>query len=116
MHRKGDPRRDVRLTLGVRVSTASGPASNLAGLHSGEPSPAATTGQRPHLDGLTDRVTDAGRPFDRRVDVRGLDQVEATQVLLGLGEWSVGALGPTRSAANHLRLGWLTETRGEDEG
>src|SRR3954452_7132311 len=77
-------------------------------------SPAPASREGPHLDRLADRLADAGQPDaraplpDRMPDarrpvecshfVRRLDQVEAAQLLLRLGERPVGALRPAGSA------------------
>src|SRR4051794_4878409 len=78
-------------------------------------SPAPASREGPHLDRLADRIADARRPVERSHFVRRLDQVEAAQLLLRLGERPVGALRPAGSAADDLRLARFAEPRREDE-
>src|SRR5262245_34698951 len=49
---------------------------------------------RPDLDGAELRARDAGRELDRLIQVPRLQQVVATQLLLGLGERAVRGREP----------------------
>src|SRR5919112_2727795 len=59
---------------------------------------AAAPDEWPDLDRLADRLADTRRPIERGLDRGCLDQVEAPDVLLGLGEGPVGALRLARPA------------------
>src|SRR5438477_9699063 len=70
--------------------------------------------ERPDLDGRTARLGPLGRPGERGVQVGGLDDPEAAQLLLGLRERPIGGDHlPILGTDDRGRLGRV-EAAGED--
>src|SRR5207302_9276936 len=49
-----------------------------------------TCRERAHLDWFPNASVDLGRPTERGIQVVGVDDVKAAQVLPGVDEWAVG--------------------------
>src|SRR5215218_8426485 len=88
-----DSSRKIRPTSAPSSLVAASPSPTLSGLEARE---------RPHLDRHLDGTGDPRRPTERGIQVLGLDDVEATEVLLGLHE---GAVGGQHLAVGHPHHG-----------
>ena len=72
--------------------------------------------ERPNLDRRIDREGDLRGPLDGGVEVAGLDDVEASKLLLGLRIWTVDGADPAIRWPDDAGLARFAQSAAEDKG